>query len=166
MIPYYGILLVSLLVALHMGLGGAKAIDANVRIYHDSEAMKAVFLVGFPMLVFAALHVMLGHFTGWCALWIPIAFGVYSPVERLTMNLSRKKLKPVWYYLGPHIRGPRESRYDGWFWSLCRKKKETFMFGDTDHVTYSTEGFEPGIAAYLFEITVLAGSSWLYLLHR
>ena len=86
----------------------------------------------------------------------------FAPTHRTAFNLWRTALGTgalKWYYLGPSLRGRRESAYDTIFWHLSSVRVETVRM----HLRFfPAKPWLPFALACAFELLVLAWSMWLF----
>lgn len=86
----------------------------------------------------------------------------FAPTHRAAFNLWRTLLRVgafKWYYLGPSLRGRRESWYDTIFWHLASPRVETVR---THLRFYPIRPWLPFALASAFELLVLLWSLWLF----
>lgn len=97
------------MMALVFGLVEGYWSDNNIKFNHGRQTYIRVFLGAALFGVAQIIHPSWSLF-----LLIPGMPWYFALLHRLVMNISRKHVP--WYYLGPHIRGPKESEYDTFWW--------------------------------------------------
>ena len=164
--PIIGIVFSAYVAGRVFGSIDAIDIDQRVRIDHFRRAavVFGVFLALFMVLGVAQI-VFVGPLTWWHLFWVLLAFSVFTPVDRFELNTSRRNPAVPYWYMGPHIRGPRESWYDGIWWAMTRRVVDTRLTNEGTHTTYSREGLSPFAAAMAFEISCFLLSIYNLLKH-
>jgi hypothetical protein len=118
-----------------------------------------------PHLVIARAFVLgpvamaLGGGLTWCAvLWLAYLAACFAPVHRAAFNVGTGEAVT---YLGPYIRGPYESRYDGLFWALASYRVETWWTAEgkrhtRHHTLHPAAPFALAVAAETLAAIALA----------
>lgn len=166
MIYVFAIIAIGLLMAMYFGPSDAQAIDQGTPINHDRNGWIVVIVAGCALLVLLCVAALSGASMQWCLTWPAILFGAFTPADRLLLNYSRCAPEVPLTYMGPSIRGPKESWYDGLWWGITRRIVRDYVVKGDIHIVYTRKSLiSPFMAATAFELTVLAVSCTLYIIN-
>lgn len=150
----FAVVIIFVVLGIIFGQIDAADIDAGIGIDH---AERARIVLGFSALAIAFVvmaNYVFHDLSWWLLLLGPEAYGVFTITDRYVLNSSRLS-PPVRYdYMGPSVRGRKDSWYDGLWWSLTRKVERVYITHEETRTVYSRTGFSPYWAAVIFEATV------------
>jgi hypothetical protein len=150
----FAVLLIFWVMGVVMGQIDARDIDEGLDIDHAHRARVVLIIAGLILAMMVLANYAFGSVSWRLLLMATEAYAVFTITDRHVLNCTRKS-PPVRYdYIGPSIRGRKDSWYDGLWWSLTRKVERVYITHEELRTVYARTGFSPYWTAVIFEAAI------------